>query len=56
MTSVLDQLFELLKDKIPRKQDQKLLKNLLTKFKEEGADSVKKTISELIKKIAEDTH
>jgi len=52
MTSVLDQLFELLKDEIPRKQDQKLLKQLLAEFKKDGANSVKQAISELIEKIA----
>ena len=55
MTNVLDQLSELLKDMIPRKQDQKLLKHLLTEFKKDGADSVKQTISNLIEKIAEET-
>ena len=55
MTSILDQLSELLKDKIPRKQDQKLLKHLLTEFKKDGADSVKQAISDLVEKIAEET-
>ena len=53
MTSILNQLPELLKDKIPREQDQKLLKELLTIFQKSGTRATKQAIADRISKIAE---
>ena len=53
MTPILDQLSELLKEKIPREQDRKLLIELITIFQKSGTRPTKQAIADKIAKIAE---
>ena len=53
MTSILDKLPELLKEKIPRAQDRKLLKELIAVYQKGGPRATKQVIADRIAEISE---